>query len=86
MFEGLQILTRQLLVQYLYPFHNISAKDTEFISSWAQLWLLLRSKGSLPDIHRSQPHGTSIFFFFFGIFRAAPVAYGGSQLGVESEL
>ena len=26
------------------------------------------------------------FFFFFLLFRAAPVAYGGSQLGVESEL
>ena len=26
------------------------------------------------------------FFFFFAFFRAAPKAYGGSQLGVELEL
>ena len=26
------------------------------------------------------------FFFFFGLFRAAPVVYGNSQAGVESEL
>ena len=29
---------------------------------------------------------SSSSFFFFGLFRAAPTAYGASRLGVESEL
>ena len=30
--------------------------------------------------------GNILFFFFFGHFRAVPVAYGGPQARVESEL
>ena len=36
--------------------------------------------------HTSGGTGAAIVGFFFCFFRAAPVAYGSSRLGVESEL